>query len=252
MGQPRVVRNYGEYEESEENIHKFGSNIIGYFTKFRRDFIKRHQDHIPTALLRETKKFTIDSVRLQKVVVSIFKDVKRYADFHNLFDCNGKIDICEHKEAGYFIKWFMSFTPILIPDAVVSQYRTHSIEFDNNNARDAYDEVEKINEYFALHTALHVFVKIPEQQGCFMHMEERRDILYMLTYRVGRLDGVDLAMLLHWIQQTLAQRPSYTYALLQALNHIPSLPESLLSQKRELEQQMEMVYSTMPEKDGHR
>lgn len=151
----------------------------------------------------------IDLNRLGDVICSCFLDVQRCAAFHKLYDssCPDKININQVKEAGFLAKWFMNFTPIVIPNEVIANVDKFCKEYPQdeyiaNGAKALSHRLVRINEYFITGYVLQITLQMPPTDQSTITTEEWKDLIYMLTYRCGRQEGTDLSLLFYWIQQT--------------------------------------------------
>ncbi|MDL2315694.1 hypothetical protein LJC59_01235 [Desulfovibrio sp. OttesenSCG-928-A18] len=277
-------RDTNDYRNTPENKRNFTEKVQEAFSHYRQAFLQRFKGYVPVTLMGQITTVSMDSVRLQKAVESMYLDIDRCVSFHPLMDDAGGVRICAHKVAGFFAKWFMVFTPIIVPARAVDAFRAHVISYhergyeklppssfrfcsaeaeansseedhrlrtEADNAYAAYDELQAFNEHFALQVAMNPIMDIPEQHGCFLHSEEREVMLYMLSYRVGRLDGLDLALTFHWMQQTLALRPVLAYTELQLLEHMAQLPNAdatMLRLRDRLREHMKLVDSLLPKR----
>lgn len=223
------TRDYGDYTES--SIKKFIRMFICLLGRHREDMSVTYKQIDEMELV---KGVYIDVARLQRVIVSAFDDIKRCADYHKLFEADDvskilTISICEHKIAGFFTKWFMTFSPIIVPPDTMKAFERLCDKFeaepDDERKKNVFQLrkwLNHINEYFIFWVAFVTIMKIPMQYISFLGREERRDLLYLLTFRTGRLQGVDLSLIFHWVQQALSERPSKSVAVANCWERVPA------------------------------
>jgi len=208
---------YLEYNPANPDcVNKHVLRIIAHFSKHHKALMKDLGESLPineAQLESWTKMIGIDVGRLQEAVQSALEDMKRCVDFHKLYDKNTKvIDACHHKACAFFIKWFMCFRPIHA-DGVLRELNVIMSKAGTSipsNIAEAYLEIFNINEFFIFQTSIRSFLTMPFEHIAFMRPIEKRDILYALKYRIGRMQGVDLSMMLHWMQETLYYRSTDT------------------------------------------
>jgi|GEM_PF-4423850 len=211
-------RKYGEFYESPKNITTFNSNITDlFYNYFLKNHCKTYGKHIPKTIGAVPKVFLtiyIDKPQLTKVAVSAFHDIQRCANYHNLFDKGtGEISICPHKKAGYIAKWFVAFSPIIVPENELYDIESQLVSARNAGNSDLvkifeglYHTIYYINEMFILRTVFTTYMGLSSKALNHITADEMMNLVKMMSYRSGRLQGVDLAMIFHWMQETLRER----------------------------------------------
>jgi hypothetical protein len=258
---------YGEYADNGEKVGEYCREIIQVFTDFviqlLEDYDKENSRQVKLGLkpldLALFGQIYLDANRLQYAVMSAFIDIKRCVDFHNLFDCSHKVDICEHKVSGCLTRWFMRFCPAIIPSPLVADAESFYLarkgalgpaDEATHRAWELLDLVTRLNEHFILHFVLHVIIAIPRYETVFFRQVEKRDLIYHLTYRAGHLQGTDWSMIFHWIQQGLSPRPALAYALWQGLKKVDFNDKpDLRAIYEDLTKQMDEAHQLLPDPD---
>lgn len=211
-----------------KNYKPFESTDISCVRDFLNDFVlcfSTHCANIPLAFVKEgipssiiekifqRDNIYLDNIRLEKAIVAAFDDIKRCADFHNLFAENKdgteqQICIEEAKKAGFFTRWFMIYTPIVVKPETIGEMDDY-IKFlydqfgngeDQSSAlgkiKLAYrlrDLLAKYNEEFILDWVFLIVMSTKFGLNRLLAGTEIYELIYMMTYRSGRLHSEDLS-----------------------------------------------------------
>lgn len=149
------------------------------FDKFIDDFTTRFPGQ-----------FDLNARRFYLVIVSAYKDIERYKNFH--LEAPSRAYSDEIKRSAYLVKWICKIKPILpvIPEEADRYDHTNGdpavVEYYGN---DEFDQSELVNEFFAVFIA---FVHLSEKIGRdFLPDEDKEyDIVYDLVYRRIDEDGL--------------------------------------------------------------
>ena len=128
---------------------------------------------------REESKLQVDvnPRRLRLAIASAYKDIARYKNFHQDDPWTERLDCV--KRAAYLVKWIMQVKPI-----AVTGIEDTGQDIENSEL----DEVEIINELFAIHLfELHLSDEI--EKNIALSDDKLFELAYDLIYRHISVDG---------------------------------------------------------------
>lgn len=136
---------------------------------------------------------TINKRRLYLAIVSTYKDIERYKNFHLIDPHKDKSDSV--KRSAYLIKWICRFKPISI---VSSEDDLADLE------KQELDYPSLVNEFLAIHIA-QMHLSVGSKRDFLLSDERQYDLVYDLLYRYINEDA--LIYLFQTIVEHVQERP---------------------------------------------